>query len=95
MGIPEAVSILRETLVSLCPVLSELAMLLRPENIVFSADVPESVALVFSTVIEKHFNGMRPKVSLAESFSTAAGAAAIGILWLGGNQHYKIFPSSK
>ncbi|MCK5843633.1 MAG: ROK family protein [Victivallales bacterium] len=88
-GMPEAVSILRETLTHLCPVLSELAMLLRPESIVFSADVPESVALVFSTVIEERFHGDHPEVSLAEPFVTAAGAAALGLLWLGGNSHYK------
>lgn len=88
-GIPEAVLILRETLAHLCPVLSDLTTLLRPENIIFSADVPESVALVFSTVIEERFQGDHPAVSLAEPFATAAGAAALGLLWLGGNPHYK------
>ncbi|NOY74980.1 MAG: ROK family transcriptional regulator [Kiritimatiellaeota bacterium] len=88
-AVPEAVAILRETLSALCPVLSEITTLLRPDTLVFSADVPESTALVFSTVINEGFESVAPEVVLAEPFSTAAGAAALGLLWLSGNPHYK------
>ncbi|MCK5843568.1 MAG: ROK family transcriptional regulator [Victivallales bacterium] len=88
-GVPEAVDVLRRSLSNLFPVLLDLSLLLRPETIVFSADVPESAALIFSTVMNECFNGESPEILLAEPFSTAAGAAALGLLWLSGNPHYK------
>jgi len=88
-GVPEAVAILRGSLTHLFPVLSELSSLLRPETIVFSADIPESAALVFSTVMKEEFNDECPEIVLADSFSTAAGAVALGTQWMSGNPHYK------
>jgi hypothetical protein len=89
VGAPEAVAILRSSLAHLVPVLSELSSFLRPETIVFSADIPESAALVFSTVMKEGFNENCPEIVLTDSFSTAAGAAALGTLWMSGNPHYK------
>jgi len=93
-GIPEAVEILQNSIYSLYPVMENLLLLLKPQTLVFSTNLPESTSLVFSTTIQKIHEEQNisdhPELYFTTPQSTSAGAAFLGLLYLSGDSHYQV-----
>jgi len=78
-GMPQAVKMLKYSLVNIIPIIETLLTIFEPENLVFSADLPPSSALIFSTFIEE--NGISvPNTEFTGFLSAAKGAALMGFL---------------
>lgn len=87
-----ALTIIKDSIQYFYPILGHLTILLKPNNLAFSTNLPKSTALIIATEIERLSQKAniqdRPKLLMPDKMTSVGGAALLPLLWLSGNSKY-------
>lgn len=87
-----ALTIIKNSIEYLYPILGHLTILLKPNNLAFSTNLPQSISLIIATEIERLSQKAniedQPKLLMADKMTSVGGAALLPLLWLSGNSKY-------